>query len=282
MVLEALIGPKGAEKKPFKLLFIGLLYATVSVFLARWVFKDESSLVMVFLTVLAAIPLVYKTVKYEEKKDASIQKEYFLIKEHGKAVKFLIYLFIGIVIGYTAWYLILPPESAASLFETQLNTIKSINSNVSGNAFREGFFMKILINNLKVLFFCIAFSFFYGAGSIFILTWNASVISAAIGSFVTTKLAEFSNLAVYGTIPAYVVAASHGLFRYMTHGIFEIGGYFVGGLAGGIISVAAIRHPIGSPEFNHTVIDSLDLIFISILILVFAAFVEVYITPAIF
>jgi len=282
MVLEALIGPRGAEKHPLRLLFIGILYSTVAVFLARWVFKEESSMVMVFLTVLAAIPLVYKTVKYEEKKDASIQKESFLIKEHGKAVKFLVYLFMGMIIGYTAWYLILPPESAASLFQTQINTIKSINSNVSGSAFRQDFFIRILINNLKVLFFCIAFSFFYGAGSLFILTWNASVISAAIGSFVTTKLAELSNLAIYGTIPSYVVAAAHGLFRYMTHGIFEIGGYFIGGLAGGIISVAAIRHSIGSQEFNHTVIDSLDLIFISIAVLIFAAFVEVYITPAFF
>ncbi len=77
MVLEALIGPRGAEKHPLRLLFIGLLYSTVAVFLARWVFKEESSLVMVFLTVLAAIPLVYKTVKFEEKKRCFNTKRIF-------------------------------------------------------------------------------------------------------------------------------------------------------------------------------------------------------------
>jgi uncharacterized membrane protein SpoIIM required for sporulation len=281
MVLESLINPIKAERKPWLLFFFGIIYSSVTILLSLWIVKDQTSLVMVFLTVIAAIPLVYRTNKYEERKDQFIEKERFLIKEHGKAIKFLIYLFMGTVFGYTAWYLLLSPENAASLFKTQLDTISSINSNVAGHAFKEGFLMKILINNLKVLFFCIAFSFFYGAGSIFILTWNASVISAAIGSFATTKLSELSS-SFYGIIPSYAIAASHALLRYMTHGIFEIGGYFVGGLAGGIISVAAIRHQIGSKEFNHTVIDSLDLIFLSIAILVFAAFVEVYITPAIF
>ena len=43
---------------------------------------------------------------------------------------------------------------------------------------------EIFINNMGVLFLCIIFSFLYGAGAIFILTWNASVIAAAIGSFI--------------------------------------------------------------------------------------------------
>ncbi|MBI4155438.1 stage II sporulation protein M [Candidatus Woesearchaeota archaeon] len=282
MVLESLVGPKGAEKRPYRLLFIGFLYSILSVFLARWIFKEETSLVMVFLSVIAAIPLVYKTIKYEEKKDQFIQKEAILIKEHGKAVEFLIFLFIGMLVGYTVWYLILSPENAATLFKTQLDTIKSINTNSASYAFKEGFFMKILINNLKVLFFCIAFSFFYGAGAIFILTWNASVISAAIGSFATTKLSELSHLALYGSIPVYTVAAAHGILRYMTHGIFEIAGYFIGALAGGIISVASIRHAVGSKKFNQTVIDSLDLIFISIAVLIVAALIEVYVTPLLF
>ena len=36
-----------------------------------------------------------------------------------------------------------------------------------------------------------------------------------------------------------------GMTRYMTHGIFEILAYFIGGLAGGLISVAIIRHGMG-------------------------------------
>ena len=40
--------------------------------------------------------------------------------------------------------------------------------------------------------FCVFFSFFYGAGAIFILVWNASVISAAIGSFVRSNIEKLA------------------------------------------------------------------------------------------
>ena len=68
----------------------------------------------------------------------------------------------------------------------------------------------------------------------------------------------------------------------MTHGIFEILGYFIGGLAGGILSVAVIRHGLKSKEFSKVCFDALILIFISIALLVIGALVETLITPALF
>ena len=60
MVLESLIGTQKAEHSPWDLFFIGLLFASVAVFLSLWIFKDHSSLVMVFLTVMACIPIIHK------------------------------------------------------------------------------------------------------------------------------------------------------------------------------------------------------------------------------
>ena len=68
----------------------------------------------------------------------------------------------------------------------------------------------------------------------------------------------------------------------MTHGFFEILAYFIGGLAGGIISVAIINHDVRSPKFRIILKDSFDLILIAIAILIIAAFIEVFITPAIY
>ena len=48
-----------------------------------------------------------------------------------------------------------------------------------------------------------------------------------------------------------------GIMRYMTHGFFEILAYFIGGLAGGIVSIALIKHNL---QENRVLIDSLDLI----------------------
>ena len=39
--------------------------------------------------------------------------------------------------------------------------------------------------------FCLLFAVFYGFGSIFILTWNASVIGTAMGTFAENELKIF-------------------------------------------------------------------------------------------
>ncbi|MEK6907211.1 MAG: stage II sporulation protein M [Nanoarchaeota archaeon] len=273
MVLEDLIFPEKAERKPWELFFLGALYASIGMLLSLWIFRSESSMIMVLLTVVAVIPLMYKTFKREEKKDTLIYDERSLLKEHGKALKFLICLFFGFIVAYALWFIFLPDHLTSTLFRVQLNTINQINSKIIGNSIENNVIFQIFFNNLRVLFFAILFAFFYGAGAIFILTWNASVIGAAIGDFAKIKLSSLSSY--FFTIP-------FAIGRYMTHGVFEILAYFVGGLAGGIISVAIINHDINSEKFKVIMRDSLDLIFLSILLLVLAALVEVFITPLAF
>ena len=273
MVLESLLTPLEAENKLKRVFIFGFIYTIVGAFLSLWIFRDGASLVMVFLTVVATIPLIYLTLKFEEKKDLEIESERILIKEHGKALKVFMYLFFGMIIGYSLLFIFLPAETADTLFQSQVNTIKAINSNISGNVTIIDILLKILLNNIKVLFFTILFAFFYGAGAIFILTWNASVIGAAVGNFVRTRVLSFIDY--FHIIPL-------GILRYMTHGFFEILAYFIGGLAGGIISVAVINHDINSDRFTHILKDSLDLILLAIIVLMFAALVEVFITPVIF
>ena len=273
MVLESLIFPEKAERKPWELFFLGALYATVGILLALWIFRSEASIIMVLLTVIACIPLLYRTLKREEMKDRFIYEERKLLREHGKALKFLMYLFFGFIIAYSLWFVLLPENESANLFKAQLATINQINSKIVGDVINNGVLFQIIFNNLKVLFFAILFAFFYGAGAIFILTWNASVIGAAIGEFAKNKVIGVST---------YFISVPIAVGRYMTHGFFEILAYFIGGLAGGIISVAIINHDIDSDKFKVIMRDSLDLILLSIVLLVFAALVEVFVTPAIF
>jgi len=274
MVLESIINPLKAEKRPWEMFFIGFVYSSLAVFLSLWIFKQHSSLVMVFLTVMACLPLVYNTIKLEEGKDIVIEKEAVLLKEHSKALSFLMFLFLGITISLTLWYIVLPTDTTQLLFSVQTKTIAEINTQITGNAVQHfQLFTKIFFNNIKVMIFCLLFSFIYGVGAIFILTWNASVISAAIGNYLRSNIS---------TVSSYFVIAPLALLRYLIHGIPEILAYFTAGLAGGIISIAVIRHDFGSKKFEHIVLDSTDLIILAILVLVFAAAVEVYITPILF
>lgn len=282
MVLEWITGPKNAERRPYIMFFVGLLYSSVAVLLSQWIFYTEASLVMIFLTVLACMPLMYSTIKLEERKDTMISKEVVLLKEHGKALAYFMYLFLGFTVSFALWYIFLPSASVQNLFSTQTQTYLTINSNITGNAAKLDMLGKIFFNNLKVLMFCILFSFLYGVGSIFILTWNASVLGVAIGNFIRTRLTEYADAVHLTKAAGYFHIFSLGILRYAIHGIPEILSYFVGGLAGGIISIAVIRHDFGTKKFEQIVLDSSELFFLSFLLLTMAAFLEVYVTPIFF
>lgn len=286
MVLESIISPSKAEKKPWELFFIGVLYSTIGILFSLWVFKQYSSLIMVFLTVTVSVPLMYSTMKVEEFKDLGGGSERFLLKEHSRAIEFLVFLFLGFLVSFSLWYIFLPPETVQIMFSSQVETINSINAQITGRAITSLFvsdvFKSILLNNLKVLMFCILFAFFYGAGAIFILTWNASVIAAAVGTYVRNNLANAGSLIGLPMVWTYFHVFSSGLLRYLTHGVFEIVAYFIGGLAGGIISVAVINHDFRSKRFRSVLFDALTLVLIALGVLFLAALVEVFVTPALF
>jgi uncharacterized membrane protein SpoIIM required for sporulation len=286
-MLEMLINPKKAERSPWEMFFIGAFYATVSLLLVNWVFSGDpvlskyTGLLVVTFCVMFSIPFVYYTIKLEEEKDLQITGFWRLIKEHDKALAAFMFLFLGFIIAFSFWYIVFP--SGNQNFRVQIETYCMINrpTNFEDCVSEYGVqhltkttafltaqerIVNIFANNIYVLIFTLVFSLIFGAGAIFILAWNASVISAAIGIFSKSSLA---NLPL-------------GLARYMIHGVPEIAAYFMGALAGGIISVAIIRHDVHNEKFWIILQDSLNLVILSVVILFLASLIEVFITPAIF
>lgn len=262
----------------------GFVYSIVGLILSYLVFREIAGILMVFLIVMAALPMLYSTIQNEEELDLHSERESKLLKEHTKVLLFLIFLFLGITAALVLSYIFLPQPIVSSIFSLQEKAIFNVNQNIQGHIITGGvtkfdFFIKIFINNIKVLFFCLIFSLLYGVGAIFILTWNASVIATAMGNLVKTELAKTASLAGLPFVSAYFGATALSFFRYMTHGLFEIAAYFVIGLAGGIISIAIIKHNL---QEDKVLIDALDLIFISFGLLVIAAVIEVYVTPMLF
>jgi uncharacterized membrane protein SpoIIM required for sporulation len=137
---------------------------------------------------------------------------------------------------------------------------------ITGQVTKLGRFLSILENNIYVMIFTLIFSLIFGAGAIFILAWNASVIAAAIGIFTKYNIID---------IPL-------GVLRYMIHGFPEIAAYFITALAGGIFGVGALRNGLRSRKFLRIIENTVILLFLSIAILVIAAAMEVYLTPLMF
>jgi len=286
-MLEMLVNPVKAEKRPWEMFFVGAFYATISLLLVKWIFSSDpvlskySGILIVTFCVMFSIPFVYYTLKLEEEKDLQIKGFKRLLIEHNKAIMAFMFLFMGFIVAFSFWYIVFPTGSQN--FRAQIETYCMINkpahfdecvseygvesvSRTTAFLTAKEKIVNIFANNIYVLIFTLVFSLIFGAGAIFILAWNASVISSAIGIFSKSNLLNMPL----------------GIARYMIHGIPEIGAYFVGALAGGIVSIAVIKHDVHSEKFWTILQDSLNLIIISVVILFFAALIEVFITPVIF
>jgi len=284
-MLEMLLSPRKAERRPWEMFFVGLVYASLSLLLVNWVFgKDAvlsqySGILIVTFTVLFSLPFMYFTIRYEEKRITENEGVFSLLKEHRKALYAFLWLFFGFVVAFSFWYMVIP---SSNNFRAQIETFCMINrpsnfqdcvseygiKSSSINAFvtnKERLFM-IFSNNLYVLMFALVFSLIFGAGVMFVLAWNASVISAAIGIFSKSDL----------------LLMPLGIARYIIHGAPEICSYFIVALAGGIISSAVIKHEFGSEKFWEVLQDSLGLVIFAVAVLFIAAILEVYVTPLLF
>ncbi len=284
MVLESVVVPESWEEHPRRMLIIGFVYATVGMFLAMWVFAKDASIAGIFLTTIPLVVIMYRAINYEEGKDLKICREYLLMKEHMRILWFFLYLFVGMVLAYTFWFTVLPTETIEVMCSSQLEAVSAVSGRVNptGAAIaKDAAFRMILSNNLQVLAFCVFFSFIYGAGAIFILVWNASVLGVAIGGVFREGLQILGALGNNASIIHYFTVLPVG-FTYLVHGLPEMASYFIGSLGGGIISVAVVCHHYREPQFWHVIKDSLDLLLLSVVVLIASAAVEVWVTPAMF
>lgn len=269
MVIESLLNAAAVLRKPWLMLLYGFGVANVGIVLASWVFKDHAALVLVFLTALALVPLFIQAMMDQEMLGLTLPSETAALKQHGLAVLGFILCFVGMSVAFGMWYVFKP-----AFFGVQTQTIAALSNSVTARAVTPGLFTVILINNLKVLLFCVFFAFIYGAGGIFILTWNASVIGAAIGSFV-----ERGATAAGGAFLAYAAAGGWSMVRYFTHGIPEVAAYWIGALAGGMLSAAFIRRHFSKEAMDKVMLDASDMIIAAIVVLVIASAIETFVTP---
>lgn len=289
MVLETILDPINAEKRPFLMAPLGFILTCLASLIGYRFFVDYASIVIVAFVALGATPLMYRIIKYEEQKDLQDLPERILLEEHWKALKSFMYLFLGITLAVALLYVVLPLGVEIDLFKSQHDTFIEISgaSSTTGRVTADSTnamssFSNIFFNNLTVLLIAVVFSFIYGAGAIFVLAWNATVIGVAIGYFVRHNLSYYAEHVGLSKIANYFGVVTIGLTQYLIHGFFEILGFFVGALAGGIISVAVIRHDFATAKFEHIILDAADLLLIAVGLIFFAAILEVWVTPLIF
>lgn len=273
MVLESLVDPKSACEQPWKLSVLAALFVSLGVFVTLFLKSGDASLLFVLFVILPSIPTIHKLFSFEE--ESFEQKPFKVIgsrtlARHLPTIIVLANYFFGLIVAFTFWYLVLSPDTSASLFSTQISELEAVRAHFQGFAINTeasinpGAFELLFFHNLRVLLIVMALSVVYGTGALFVLVWNASVIAVFLGTIarecVNPQTAAI-NLGV-------------GFLGILPHGIFELLAYLTTALSGGILSRAIVRKTYKKHLFTQIVYDVAKLFAWAIIFLAIGALIE--------
>jgi len=254
MVLDRIIGVKEVLKDPIKAFGLGVIISSISLFVAYSIFPQSTGLFTVVIITLASLPFINRMLRYEAYEDEKMMETHTFFQRYGDVIITYVALFSGMIIAMSLSFVVLPEQVVETVFSDQINEINLIRGNFDfGNKFVE-----IFVNNSSVLTLTFLFSFLFGSGAIFILAWNASVLSSAIG-----LIAKSSG---------GLIALPSAVLMFIPHGSFEIGAYFIGAIAGGLVSAVITRRK--SVKFWPIVQDSLKLLAIAFVFLIIGGIIE--------
>lgn len=304
MIFESVFKIRRIENKPHLAFFLAFSYSLLSVIFSL-ILPLETSLTAIFLVTIACLPSLNRLLAYEERRSIlEIEKKellqilkiedpekyekikqrllkkvkYPLIKEFKNILGVFFFFFLGLLFSYLLLGIFLPQSDYQRLFFLQIAKIQEVRSLAPATGAvisAQDALLIILSNNLKVALFTFFFSLIYGIGAMFILVWNSSILACGISNFIRSEIARIAEQV--GAVSAFtyfqVVPIAFG--AYMVHGILEILAYFLIAIAGSLISIALAKHGIKSKEFWDFLMNTVDLILISIILLIVAAILEV-------
>ncbi|MFH1978264.1 MAG: stage II sporulation protein M [Candidatus Aenigmatarchaeota archaeon] len=277
-MLESLINFDEIHRKPYIMFIWSIVVCSIAILVSTQVAYSVDvagtsfSLGGFFAVLFTIIPSVYfitLMIKREEAfEEKEIEKKYkkSFWHRHEQNIYILLLFFAGLTLAFALWSMVLPEN----FFQIQSLKISDVRgaitgleigpSTLEGYAINEAnFFNRVLMNNLQVLVFAFIFSFIFGAGSVFIIAWNASVLGVYIG--------QLSK--VLWEVPIIGLA-------FLPHGIPEIAGYIAASLSGGLLSAAIIRK--NKPYVLRMVaFESLKIFMLAIGLIVLGAFIETYV-----
>lgn len=267
MVLETIVSPRYARENSWTIAALGALFVSLAVGIVHWFgLGDQSSLLLMVFVIVPAIPFLIDLIQFQELETKRTATRRFLgsmtLARYAPMIAVLFSFFIGLTAAFTFWYAVLPEPTTSLLFNTQVKELAAVRGSFSGYAVQAvearmlRAFETIFLHNLEVLMLILGFSLLYGAGAIFVLIWNASVIGVFLGKIART-----------GEIGA-------GVLGILPHGVFELLAYTTVALAGGILSRMIVLRRLQAIEEHQTIYDMAKLTGWAIIFLALGAFIE--------
>ncbi|MBW3003541.1 stage II sporulation protein M [Candidatus Woesearchaeota archaeon] len=260
MVLEQLYPISWIEKRKGYAFLMGISYSILGIFSGMVIFPDNPGLVSIAFTSLLLLPSLNRLLALEENVEA--RKRFWSLqffREHWDVVKIYLFLWLGIMLTYAFFTLVLPQMSSSLIFAQQARVV---GAGIGITGFGASF-SKVFFNNLWVLLIVLIASFIYGAGSIFVITWNASVWGVVFGLIAQNSGQQ--NPYIYFILTFIAV---------LPHLVAEASSYLLAAVSGGVISKAVIREKFMSSRFKKIVTDGFLIFGIGVLVLVIGAYIE--------
>lgn len=275
-MLESLLMPKKAAKRPWDVFIIAVIFSFIGVAFSLQIFPEQASVFSVSLITIMFMPFFQRFFAIEEKKDYKLHKN--ILARHKSLFSIFGVFFVGLIVSMAFIYVFFPHSRPAftlqeDWFSSQGMTI--ITSSAAGDSpsttAADWEFATFVSNNTQVLLMIFILSTMFGAGAIFILVWNASIIAVYVGSVINSFIRS-------GISPefAYVLGVPAGLGSIALHGVPEIAAYFIAALAGGMLSVGILREKLKG-HFEKIFVDSLIFLGIAEALIILAAVLEAYV-----
>ncbi len=261
-MLESIISLKEIVKRPYLMFLWTFVIGSVAIIISTRIAVTTNNVnlhglfAVMFIVIPASYFLTRLIVRDEKLEEKEIARHYKKGIWQRYKSEFLIFatFFFSLVFTFAIWSFIV----GGDFFQIQNTEIARVVGG-TGNAVYPGFtFENILINNSYVFALSFMLSFIFGGGAVFIIVWNASILGAFIAKLSTTVW----------DIPAQTI-------RFLPHGTFEIGGYLLAAVAGGIISAAIIRKHHKRGVFKVVLTDALIVFLIGFALVVIGAGIEV-------
>ena len=266
MVLESILGEQNIRRYPVLICVLAFVISIGAIYFANLIFPAHASVVSVAFITIGLVPMIHNVLSKEADDEMICKKSSTtFFARHFDLIQMYVWVFVGIILAFSVAYVIIPTDLKPTVFDEQIHALCSISGNnackgmvpfsISGNATGlavsqckdptvsnvGGCALFILENNWGVLIFTVILSLLYGAGAIFIIAWNASIL----GIFFGEMLLMGQHVQSLGFLQGMLIG----------HGPPELFSYIFGALAGAVLSAMISKKQMFTCHFGIVIKD---------------------------
>ena len=271
MVLEQILDNVRIKRHFLFIYLLSFAFVFVGYFVSVLFFGDSISIAMLFTLTLLLSPSMAHLINNEEYIERKEGLHHFF-RNHKALFKVYFFTFLGVFSGFLFLGLYIGNSTHTFDYQYQfLENQQGLTTELIDNFLQHPYipsfenFIGLFNENIKVVLIMFILAIFYGAGSIFLVSLNASVFAAFL-VFVINYLSQVLPHALR-TIGVFLI-----------HLIPEISGFFIASIAGCLLSRAILVEKFGTPGFSNILKDCSLLLLVSAFLILLGSFLEVYVS----